>query len=132
MTQVFDLRQTDDARDMIHRTVQALSEGNVVGLPTDTVYGLAAHALNPGAVARLLELTGSGSSPLAISVRSRQSAEDFYWPASGLAKRLSHRCWPGPLTLVTPVPTLIQRSPAYPHRSALRSPEMAVKLDFVW
>ena len=101
MTQVFDLSQTDDARDMIHRTVQALSEGNVVGLPTDTVYGLAAHALNPGAVARLLELTGSGSSPLAISVRSRQSAEDFYWPASGLAKRLSHRCWPGPLTLVT-------------------------------
>ena len=102
MTKVFDLRQTDDPSDIIHRTVQALTEGQVVALPTDTVYGLAAHALDADAVEKILEIKGRGDAPMAISVRSRQAAEDFFCEASPVARRLSHRCWPGPLTLVTP------------------------------
>lgn len=102
MTQVFDLRQTDDPCDIIHLTVQALSEGQVVAIPTDTVYGLAAHALDPDAVQKIIEIKGRGDSPMAISVRSRQAAEDFFCEASPVARRLSRRCWPGPLTLVTP------------------------------
>ena len=102
MTTVFDLRQTDDPRDIIHRTVQALTEGQVVALPTDTVYGLAAHALDADAVEKIIEIKGRGDAPMAISVRSRQAAEDFFCEASPVARRLSCRCWPGPLTLVTP------------------------------
>ncbi|MCC9599907.1 Sua5/YciO/YrdC/YwlC family protein [Stieleria sp. JC731] len=102
MTKVFDLRQTDDPRDFIHRTVQALTEGQVVALPTDTSYGFAAHALNESAVKRLAELRGQVGAPLAISVRSRQAAEDFFCEPAPVARRLAHRCWPGPLTLVTP------------------------------
>ena len=102
MTNVFDLRQTDDPSDIIHRTVQALAEGQVVGVPTDTVYGLAAHALDEDAVRRIVEIKGGEGPPLAISVRSRQAAEDFFCEASPVARRLSCRCWPGPLTLVTP------------------------------
>lgn len=102
MTKVFDLRQTDDPRDIVHRTVQALTEGQVVGVPTDTVYGIAAHALDPQAIEKITEIKGTLDSPLAISVRSRQAAEDFFCDASPLVRRLSHRCWPGPLTLVTP------------------------------
>lgn len=101
MTKVFDLSQTDDPSDIIHLTVQALAEGQVVGLPTDTVYGLAAHALNADAVQRLLEIKGQADSPLVMSVRSREAAEDFFCEASPVARRLSYRCWPGPLTLVT-------------------------------
>ena len=102
MTKVFDLRKTDDPTDIIHRTIQALTEGEVVGLPTDTVYGLAAHALDANAVEKLVELKGRSDASMAISVRSRQAAEDFFCEASPVARRLSHRCWPGPLTLVTP------------------------------
>ena len=102
MTQVFDLRQTDDPRDIIHRTVQALTEGQVVALPTDTVYGIAANALDASAVQRLVDVKQREDAPLAISVRSRQAAEDFFCEVSPIARRLSRRCWPGPLTLVTP------------------------------
>ncbi len=102
MTKVLDLRETDDPSDIIHRTVQALTEGQVVAFPTDTVYGLAAHALDAQAVEKLIEIKGRGETPMAISVRSRQAAEDFFCEVSPVARRLSHRCWPGPLTLVTP------------------------------
>jgi protein-tyrosine phosphatase len=102
MIKVLDLRQTDDPRDIIHRTVQALTEGQVVGLPTDTVYGIAANALDADAVEKLVDIKGAHDSPMAISVRSRQAAEDFYCVASPVVRRLTHRCWPGPLTVVTP------------------------------
>lgn len=115
MTKVFDLRRTDDPRDIVHRTVQALTEGQVVAVPTDTVYGLAAHALNPEAIEKIAEIKGTSASPFAISVRSRQAAEDFYCDASPLVRRLSYRCWPGPLTLVTPC--------THPHSAAERLPE---------
>ncbi len=103
MSKVLDLRATDDPRDIVHRTVQALVEGGVVAVPTETVYGLAASALSETAVARLCEIKGRDESmPLAISVASREAAEDFYCQLPRLARRLSYRCWPGPLTLVVP------------------------------
>ena len=103
MPTILDLQATDDPRDIVHRTVQALVEGQVVGIPTDTVYGLAAHALCENAVERMCEIKGREStSPLAISVRSRDAAGDLFGDLSPVARRLSHRCWPGPLTLVVP------------------------------
>ena len=103
MSRILDLQTTDDPRDFVHLTVQALAEGQVVGVPTETVYGLAAHALCEDAVKRLCEIKGRGAdAPLAISVRSRDAAGDFFCQLSGLARRLSFRCWPGPLTLVVP------------------------------
>ena len=103
MPKILDLRATDDPRDIIHRSVQALVEGEVVGLPTDTVYGLAVDALSQSAVERLCELKGRQENvPLAISVGSREAADDFICQLTPLARRLSYRCWPGPLTLVVP------------------------------
>ena len=43
---VIDLRSAEDRRDVVHRAVQALAEGGVVAFPTETVYGLAASALD--------------------------------------------------------------------------------------
>ena len=103
MPKILDLQTTDDPRDFVHLTVQALAEGQVVGVPTETVYGLAAHALCEDAVERLCAIKGRGANaPLAISVRSREAAGDFFCQLSGVARRLSYRCWPGPLTLVVP------------------------------
>jgi protein-tyrosine phosphatase len=102
MPKILDLQATDDPRDIIHRTVQALVEGHVVGLPTETVYGLAASGLSESAVARLCEIKNRLDAPLAISVASRDAAGDFCCGFSPLARRLSYRCWPGPLTLIVP------------------------------
>ena len=54
--QVFDVSATDDPRDAVHRAVQALVEGKVVSLPTETVYVAAASGLSERAVQRLLTL----------------------------------------------------------------------------
>lgn len=101
MPTILDLRASDDPRDIVHRSVQALVEGQVVAVPTETVYGLAANALSESAVERMCELKGRHSNaPLAISVGSREAAGDFFCELSPLARRLTYRCWPGPLTLV--------------------------------
>ena len=90
MLQILDLHATDDPRDIVHRSVQAFVEGKVVGLPTDTVYGLAADALSESAVESLYELKGRPENlPLAISVGSREAAADFYCELTPLAQRLS-------------------------------------------
>jgi tRNA A37 threonylcarbamoyladenosine synthetase subunit TsaC/SUA5/YrdC len=51
---VIDIRSADDSRDVVHRAVQALTEGKLVALPTETVYGLAASALSESGVARVM------------------------------------------------------------------------------
>ena len=103
MPTVLDLRRTDDPRVSVHRTVEALAKGHVVGVPTETVYGLAADALNPEAVQRLAEIKGRPpASPLVLSVRGPEAILDYMCDWSPLARRLASRCMPGPLTLVVP------------------------------
>ena len=103
MATVLDLRRIDDPRDSVHRTVEALARGHVVAIPTETVYGLAADALNPAAVQQLIEIKGrSASMPFAIAVRGEQAIEDFICHWSALSRRLARRCMPGPITLVLP------------------------------
>jgi len=115
MATVLDLRRTDDPRDIVHRTVESLARGQVVAIPTETVYGLAADALNPDAVARLIELKRQPpGNPLVLAVRGAEEILDFVCHWSPLAQRFANRCLPGPLTLVIPVThsdSLVHRLP---------------------
>lgn len=96
-----NLQTADDPRDAIHRTVQALAEGKLVAVPTETVYGLACSALNEQAVARLARLKQRSSKhPLTLAIKSADDARDYVPSLSPLAERLTRRCWPGPVTLV--------------------------------
>lgn len=98
---VIDLRTAEDWRDVVHRAVQALAEGRLVAFPTETVYGVAASALVPRAVERLVEVKGRGPGhPLSLAIRSAEEARDYCPDMSPLAQRLARRCWPGPITLV--------------------------------
>ncbi|MCA9187607.1 MAG: L-threonylcarbamoyladenylate synthase, partial [Planctomycetales bacterium] len=101
-SKVIDVRSAVDLRDVVHRAVQTLVEGGLVVFPTETVYGLAASALNEHAVQRLLSAKGrSGAAhPLTLAVRSADDALDYMPHASQLCLRLARRCWPGPITLV--------------------------------
>jgi tRNA threonylcarbamoyl adenosine modification protein (Sua5/YciO/YrdC/YwlC family) len=98
---VIDLRSAEDRRDVVHRAVQALAEGKLVAFPTETVYGLAASALDEDAVSRLLAAKGrAAGKPLTLAIRSADEARDYAPDMCPLARRLARRCWPGPITLV--------------------------------
>jgi len=82
---------------------ELLRAGEVVALPTETVYGLAANALDAGAVARIYEMKGRPAhNPIIVHVASAEMARRCVvdWP--GRAEKLATSFWPGPLTLVLP------------------------------
>ena len=87
----------------VRRAAELLRIGEVVALPTETVYGLAANALAAEAVARLFQVKGRPAhNPIIVHVASAEMARRCVsqWPA--LAERLARAFWPGPLTLVLP------------------------------
>lgn len=88
--------------ETIALAAEILSEGGLVAIPTETVYGLAADAANPEAVARLYEAKGRPRfNPLIAHVSSWEMAQrEAGFPAP--ARTCAEAFWPGPLTLVLP------------------------------
>ena len=85
----------------IARAAEVIRSGGLVGMPTETVYGLAANALDPAAIARIYAAKGRPShNPLIAHVADAKSAQALAaeWPI--MAQALAERFWPGPLTLV--------------------------------
>lgn len=75
--------------------------GGVVALPTETVYGLGANALDPAAVARIFEIKQRPSfDPLIVHARSLEAAFALAENVPAAARQLAQAFWPGPLTLV--------------------------------
>jgi protein-tyrosine phosphatase len=98
--QVLDVTAASDPRDAVHRVVQALVEGKVVALPTETVYIAAASGLAERAVQRLLALRGGKlEGPATLAVRSTEEVLDYVPQLPRVGQRLARRCWPGPVTL---------------------------------
>ena len=87
----------------LKRACELLRAGELVGMPTETVYGLAAHAENAAAVARIFAAKGRPQGhPLIVHVASIAEARALSaaWPAR--AEALAAAYWPGPLTLIVP------------------------------
>jgi L-threonylcarbamoyladenylate synthase len=85
----------------VRRAAELLRAGEVVALPTETVYGLAASALDERAVERIYQVKGRPAhNPIIVHVASIEMAKRCvaHWP--DLAGRLAKAFWPGPLTLV--------------------------------
>src|SRR5262245_61397241 len=98
--QVLEVAAASDPRDAVHRVVQALVEGKVVALPTETVYIAAASGLSDRAVQRLLSLRqGKLGEPATLAVRSTEEVLDYVPVLQRIGQRLARRCWPGPVTL---------------------------------
>jgi L-threonylcarbamoyladenylate synthase len=88
-------------RQAVRRAAELLRAGEVVALPTETVYGLAANALDAAAVARIFAIKGRPArNPVIVHVSSVPMARGCVasWP--DLAEKLARAFWPGPLTLV--------------------------------
>ena len=96
----------------VKRAAALLRAGELVALPTETVYGLAANALDSAAVAKIFAVKGRPAhNPLIVHVASLDQARACVaaWPAR--ADTLARAFWPGPLTLVLPraaaIPNLV-------------------------
>lgn len=87
----------------IAQAVDALLRGELVGLPTETVYGLAADACNEAAVAKIFATKGRPANhPLIVHVASAETVPAFAAEVPAFAQRLMAAFWPGPLTLILP------------------------------
>ena len=87
----------------IAAAAQALQRGELLGLPTETVYGLAADAGNDAAVAKIFEAKGRPANhPLIVHVASAQGVQRFASHVPDFAQKLIDAFWPGPLTLILP------------------------------
>jgi len=88
------------SRELCKRAARHLAAGELVALPTETVYGIAARADDPAALERLRRLKGRDAArALSWHVASREAVERFE-ELLPLTRRLAERYWPGPLTLV--------------------------------
>jgi L-threonylcarbamoyladenylate synthase len=102
-TQLLRIHNPDLFQAAVAETVRVLRRGQTVALPTETVYGLAANALESIAVARLFEIKGRpAQNPVIVHVASESLARScvLAWPPAAIA--LARAFWPGPLTLVLP------------------------------
>jgi protein-tyrosine phosphatase len=101
---VIDLRRTEDPRDVVHRAVQALAEGQCVAFPTDTDYVVAVSGRCDSAVARAAEMAAQRPDEPLLSLALKSHAEALDWAPrfTPVGQRLARRCWPGPVTMLVP------------------------------
>lgn len=117
----------------ISQAALEIANGNLVGVPTETVYGLAADATNDLAVAKIYQTKGRPQfNPLIVHVYSIEQAETLVY-FNDLARKLANAFWPGALTFVLPrksdaavsylasagLDTLAIRFPSHPVMQAL-------------
>jgi L-threonylcarbamoyladenylate synthase len=106
----------------VQRATALLRSGNLVALPTETVYGLAANAFDVSAVSRIFEMKGRPAhNPIIVHVASLDLAQSCVsiWPP--IAEKLARSFWPGPLTLV------LARSKAIPDIVTATGPTVGVR-----
>lgn len=137
-TQYFDLRNTKgqqrDIEEKIIAAAKILQRGGLLGIPTETVYGLAANALDETAVARIFQAKGRPQdNPLILTVSGQQWLPRYCRDIPPLAYVLARKFWPGPLTLILPcrtevVPSIIT---AGLNTVAVRCPDHPVTLAII-
>lgn len=90
-----------ESREGCAKAIKLLREGEVVALPTETVYGLAADALNAGAVAKIFEAKERPRfDPLIVHLPNHKALAEVAIVESPIASQLLEKFWPGPLTII--------------------------------
>ncbi len=112
---------------------EKIRAGQVLGMPTDTFYGLAADPFNLHAVDRIYEIkTRSRHKPLSLLIESVDQAADLAWPVPEIFYLLARRFWPGPLTIIVKAdPKLPLKVTANTGNVALRVPAAEIPLAII-
>lgn len=95
-------------REDIKTASELIKNGEVVGIPTETVYGLGADALDPEAVKKIFRAKGRpADNPLIVHIYSIEQAEEIAHNIPKLFFKLAEKFWPGPLTMIVPKKDII-------------------------
>ena len=118
---------TAESRQALARAAEILRAGGLVAMPTETVYGLGANALDADAVARIFAAKQRPSwDPLIVHIAGRPSSSPMLEPLIGeipeSARKLMSAFWPGPLTLLLP------RSAAVPDAITAGRPLVGIRM----
>lgn len=109
--------------DGLSAAVAALASGHLIGLPTETVYGLAGDAYDPQAIRRIFAAKGRpADNPLIVHIAAPEELVRVAARVTPLARRLAATFWPGPLTLV------VDASPEVPMVTRAGLSTVAVRL----
>ena len=122
----YDLRDTKrpqkEIEDKINAAAKILQQGGLVGIPTETVYGLGANALDEEAVQRIYEAKGRPQdNPLILHITGPQWLPRYCEDVPPIAYVLARKFWPGPLTMV------LKRKSVVPDRTAAGLDTVAVR-----
>jgi len=102
-TEILPTHTPDLFQTVVRRAAELLRAGEAVALPTETVYGLAANALDEKAVAKIFKIKGRpANNPIIVHVANVEMAKRCVKKFPSAADRLARAFWPGPLTLVLP------------------------------
>jgi len=103
MTSLYDCSVDTELLAGMRLARSAIGRGELVVLPTDTVYGVAADAFDPAAVQRLLDAKGRGrQSPPPVLVKGRETLAALTDHVPEVVRPLLDEFWPGPLTVILP------------------------------
>lgn len=104
MSEMIAIQETDDPQDVILRAVERLVQGELIVVPTETRYIIAADGLRESAVKKLIELGQRHQLGVGVlAVTSNSHAHDYVPDLGPLAAKLLRRCWPGPVAFELPV-----------------------------
>lgn len=133
MSPVFDCTTPEGRQDGIAKATAGVRQGDLVVLPTDTLYGVGADAFDPDAVQRLLDAKGRGREmPPPVLVPEVRTIDGLATDVPAYARALIERYWPGPLTLVLKAqPSLMWDLGDTGGTVAVRMPDHEVALELL-
>ena len=112
---------------------ELIKSGELVAIPTETVYGLGADGLNPDAVAKIFVAKGRPQdNPLILHIANAEDMEKLCHSIPEAAYRLAEEFWPGPLTMVLPAKDIIPKcTTAGLPTVAVRCPDNVVTREII-
>lgn len=133
MSTIFDCRDESQLLAGMRNARQAIGRGDLIVMPTDTVYGVAADAFSPAAVQRLLDAKGRGrDQPPPVLIGTKETLSALAESVPEPVERLVEAFWPGGLTIVLPAqPSLVWDLGETLGTVAVRMPEGRVALELL-
>ena len=112
---------------------EIIKKGNLVAIPTETVYGLGANGLDEAAVAKIFEAKGRPQdNPLILHLWDASQIGDFCQNVPEVAYLLAEKFWPGPLTMVLPAKDCVpRRTTGGLNTVAVRCPDSAITREII-
>jgi L-threonylcarbamoyladenylate synthase len=121
--EIIKINQETPEASLVTYVAEKIKGGHVLGMPTDTFYGLAADPFNLRAVERVYEIKSrSRHKPLSLLIEDVDQAEDLARPLPEEFYKLARKFWPGPLTII------VQASSKLPLKVTANSGNVALRV----